>query len=350
MTMPNWPVENRARTIAALPALGLKLPAAITKAIAAFEAAQEMRVPAPPAPGQPVRLALADTAIDLFAATAERGAKTITLDPAPIARARTAEQEANDLAVLAREVKAAAATGLCGVCDEHYSAVLAALRAAYREHAAALIGHAKLIPPGTNDRAALDAGGALRTAYLAAEKAVAAIRQLQAALFEVADEPTRGPISDRLEQALGFVRTPVVCDALRPMARSRGAATSARSTATSVPPGRSPMSMSGGCRRGARPPTAPTRSSSSGGRPRSRQRRARCAGKIVRAGHRHPRPHARQVVADPVSRPIGVGGGRGLPEPPAPNRRSAAQSYRPTFQQFADVTRATSKGECGLGR
>lgn len=214
MTMPNWPVENRARTIAALPALGLKLPAAITKAIAAFEAAQEMRVPAPPAPGQPVRLALADTAIDLFAAAAERGAKTITLDPAPIARARTAEQEANDLAVLAREVKAAAATGLCQVCDEHYSAVLAALRAAYREHAAALIGHAKLIPPGTNDRAALDAGGALRTAYLAAEKAVAAIRQLQAALFEVADEPTPGPIPDRLEQALGFVRTPVVCDAL----------------------------------------------------------------------------------------------------------------------------------------
>ncbi len=214
MTMPYWPVENRARMIAALPGLGLRLPAAVTKAIAAFEAAQQIVPAPPPAPGQAARLALADTAIGLFAAAAERGAKTITLDPAPIARARAAEQEAADLAALAREVKAAAATGLCGVCDEHYNAVLAALRAAYREHAAALIGHAKLIPPGTNDRAALDAGGAVRDAYLAAEKAVAAIRQLQAALFEVAGEPTRGPIPGRLEQALAFVRTPVVYDAL----------------------------------------------------------------------------------------------------------------------------------------
>jgi uncharacterized protein (TIGR03083 family) len=64
------------------------------------------------------------------------------------------------------------------------------------------------------------------------------------------------------------------------------------------------------------------------------------------------RSHVGQVGRPRRRRPADRGrrGGGVLPPAGRSHRRSAAQSYRPTFQQFADVTRATSEGECGLGR
>lgn len=210
MTMPL--IAHRATQLAALPSLGLKLPVTVTRAIAAYQAAQEVRVP-PPARGRAANLALADTAINLFTSAAERGAKTITLDPAPIARARAAEQEAIDRAALAHEVKAAAATGLCDICDRHQAALLGALRARHNTLVTGLIQHAAKLPPGVDDQVALREGGEIRESYLAARDLAAAIEQLRAAVIEVVDTPVRGGgMPGLLERGLSYVKTTAISD------------------------------------------------------------------------------------------------------------------------------------------
>jgi hypothetical protein len=79
----------------------------------------------------------------------------------------------------------------------------------------ALIGHARQIPPGISDRAALEARGDLRDAYLAAEKVVATIERLRVVLHSVAAEPVlHGQVTDLLERGLNYVKTPAIADGM----------------------------------------------------------------------------------------------------------------------------------------
>jgi hypothetical protein len=204
--------EHRARALADLPALGVKLPVTVAKAISGFEHAMAMRAKEPPQPGQAVRLAIADYATDLADGALMQGRAPSTPDPRRIARAREREQAAIDTADVTREIRTAAVITLSQICDQQQSVILAALRARYREQVTALIGHARQIPPGTSDRAALEAGGAIRDAYLAAEEVVVTIERLRAVLHSVAPEPSQGPVPGLLERGLSFVKTTAVSD------------------------------------------------------------------------------------------------------------------------------------------
>jgi hypothetical protein len=121
--------EHRARALADLPALGVKLPVTVAKAISGFEHAMAMHAKAPPQPGQAVRLAVADYATDLAEGALMHGRAPSAPDPRRIARAREREQAAIDTADVTREIRTAAVITLNHICDQQQGAILAALRA-----------------------------------------------------------------------------------------------------------------------------------------------------------------------------------------------------------------------------
>lgn len=212
MTTPNRLIEHRAAQLASLSALGLELPAAVTKAIAGYEGSMAMRVPAPPQPGQAAWLAIADYATSLVERACTAGRAPAAPDPGKIAAARAAEQAALDVAAVAAAIRGAAAVVLCRIADEHLRAVLAAIRAAHERAITELAGHARKLPPGADEQMALQQGGQVRTSYLAAVDLIGRAEGLRALFRFVEDAPTSGYAPDLLEQALSYLRTPLIYD------------------------------------------------------------------------------------------------------------------------------------------
>jgi hypothetical protein len=214
MTTPNRLIEHRAERLAALasPGLGVKLPAAVARAITGYQACQQASVPAPPQPGQAARQAIAGHAADLADAALGAGRAPADPDPAKVAAAREREQAALDRAAIAAEVRAAATIGLCRITDEHLRAVLAAIRAAHAEAITDLTGHARQLPPGADGDMALQQGGAIREHYLAAVDLIARAEQLREVFRFVEDAQPGGYAPDLMEMAVTYLRTPMIYD------------------------------------------------------------------------------------------------------------------------------------------
>jgi hypothetical protein len=112
--MPHPLAARRAAQLAALPDLGLTLPAEVRKPITTYKAVMGLRAPAiPPA----AAMVTADLAIDRWHATAGKGSTTVSLDTAPIREARQREQDAADQRALIIELQGAAVNGLCQAVD-----------------------------------------------------------------------------------------------------------------------------------------------------------------------------------------------------------------------------------------
>jgi len=205
--------EYRASNVAALadPALGVKLPAAVAKAIRGYQACQQVRPPAPPPQGA-ARLAVVDAGIDLAEDALSAGRPPAAPDPAKIAAAREREQAALDAAAIVAEVRAAAVIGLNRITDEHRAAVFTAIRARHAELVTELTGHARELPPGADEQVALQQGGATREHYLAAVDLVNRIEALRGLFRDVEDAPAHGAAPGLMELAVTYLRTPLFYD------------------------------------------------------------------------------------------------------------------------------------------
>ena len=162
----------------ALPALiGGTLPPEVTSALRAHDAAGKMTMPAPTRPGELASAALAAAAAQAVQAAARTG--TITLDPAPLAAARLAEQRARDEAELATAVRDAATAGVCAAADRHAPALTKAIQARHGQAVRELAALAAQLPPGVNDDLALETGDPLRSDYLQARDLVLELGRLR---------------------------------------------------------------------------------------------------------------------------------------------------------------------------
>jgi hypothetical protein len=201
--------EFRAGTLAALPQLDIVVPAAIRTAIAGYQAVMALPVPAPPNHGADRRAitALADElARDVL--TGQRpAAPPLPLDVTAITRARQDDQDAIDRAALARELRSAAAVVLCQVFDgENAQQVIGAIQAKHQTVAADVSKRARRLPPGADERSALETGGQHRADWLACRDHVAFLARLREALRLVDDGTPPEPV-DGLSFCSGWERS-----------------------------------------------------------------------------------------------------------------------------------------------
>jgi hypothetical protein len=174
--------------LAGLAGLGIPLPAAVSRAIAAHAAAQTVPVPALPHPGEPARQAARDLAAELARAAAESATPTFDLaDVTPVTEARANEQRAIDRHTVATELRDAAARLLGETVAAHRGEVTAAIQAKYTTAVAELVKRARRLPAGATDELALEAGGLHRADWIAGRDLVAGMDRLRAALRLVDD-------------------------------------------------------------------------------------------------------------------------------------------------------------------
>jgi hypothetical protein len=189
--------ENKAGKLAALPQLGIAVPATVSAAITGYEAVMALPVPAPPLRPDADRRAITALADELArgALTGKRPAAVPQpLDVTAITRARQDDQDALDRAALARELRSAAAVVLCQVFSgENGQQVIGAIQARHAEVVDGLCKRARRLPPGADETSALEQGGQHRTDWLACRDAVAELARLRDALRQVDSRPPPPP-------------------------------------------------------------------------------------------------------------------------------------------------------------
>jgi hypothetical protein len=200
-------VSNQAGQIAAMArTLKITLPAEVTAAAGAYEAAGKMTAgPPPPDPGQVLAAQAADLA---RAALAGPSALAAGLDPAPAATARQAQQAHADRASLAAETRAATERQLVTTVRQHRGAVVAAIQARYAAVTRQLTGRAARLPLGITDETALRSGEKVRADFLAALDLLDEAGQLRAAVAVAAGSaPPPDAQVDRVAAATAYEKT-----------------------------------------------------------------------------------------------------------------------------------------------
>jgi hypothetical protein len=184
--MPSTDPRYTTGRLAALADLGIGLPIKVTRAIAAFRAAEQIQVPAPPRPGVLTRQAAITEAGRLARQAAESARPSFDLsDVSAVAAARAEEQAAADRQVLAQEVRDAAALVLAEAVAQSRGEVITAIQAKHRSIVADLCKRARRLPPGASEQTALETGGQHRADFLAARDAVAELARLREAIRPV---------------------------------------------------------------------------------------------------------------------------------------------------------------------
>jgi hypothetical protein len=200
-------ISNQAQQIAAMArTLNINIPAEVTAAVTACEAAAKMTTgPPPPDPGQ----VLAAQAADLARATlADPAALADALDPAPAAAARQAQQAHADRTSLAAEVQAALERQLVTTVRQHQGAVVGAIQARYATVTGQLASRAARLPLGIDDQAALRSGEKVRADFLAALDLLDEAAQLRAAVAVAAGTaPPPDAQVDRVAAATAYEKT-----------------------------------------------------------------------------------------------------------------------------------------------
>jgi hypothetical protein len=197
--------------LAGLAGLGIPLPAAVTQAIAAFTAAQALRVPAPPHPGEPARQAARDLAARLARTAAASATPTFDLsDVSAVAAASAEEQRAIDRSEVARELRDAAALLLRETVAAHYAEVTGAIQHQYQATVTEVVKRARRLPPGATDVSALETGGQHRADWIACRDLVAELDRLRQAL-RLVDGPPPEPV-DGLSFCAGYERSGKLAD------------------------------------------------------------------------------------------------------------------------------------------
>jgi hypothetical protein len=206
-------ITARADALARLTQLGLDdLPEPLTRAITAYGAIMALRPPEPP-PGP--RAAITAQAGEALAAAIRKGSTTVTIDPGPVAQARAAEAAHRDQVEILAALRELAPAEVCRITDQHRAQVVAALQRKHAQIIAQLVPAARRLPPGITDQQALDAGGRVRTDFLATRDLAAEAEQLRAVLVDVQDVPLRGEMPGSLEISLAYVTDTTVYDAPR---------------------------------------------------------------------------------------------------------------------------------------
>jgi hypothetical protein len=196
----------RAQQLAALAQLDLTLPVAVTTAITGYQ--NVMALPPPQVPDRGADQRATRALADELARAALLGGKrpSVPLDVTPIRDSRQADQDGIDRVNLARELRESAAAELCAIFGRNARPVITALQARHREVMGELARHARALPEGADDQAALEAGGQVREHYLAARDLTATITQLRDAMRLTEDrQPDAG--ADGLELCLMFEKT-----------------------------------------------------------------------------------------------------------------------------------------------
>jgi len=251
----------RAAALASVTELGLDgLPAEVTRTVVAYDSVMALGLPEPP-PGP--QAAVTAQAREALSAACRKGSTTIVVDPGPVAAARAAEAAHRDQAAILAALRELAPLELCRTADQHRGQIVAALKARHAQIIAQLVPAAHRLPPGIDDRAALDQGGQVRVDFIAVRGLSAEAERLRAVLTDVEDVPGRGQIPSGLEISLTHIRDP---------RSTTGRAASTASPAARSTTGRSAPRLSpptGGCRPQPSAPPAPPRSSRTAGSPGS---------------------------------------------------------------------------------
>jgi hypothetical protein len=193
--MPHIDPRYTVGQLAALADLGIELPPAVTNAITAFGAAEQIRTPAPPRPGVLVRQAMT--------AEADRLARDAAASPTPsfdvtdvsaITAARAEEQAIIDRQAFAAEVRDAAALVLAEAVTQARDEVTASIQHKHQAIVTDLVKRARRLPPGADDQTALEAGGQHRADYLTVRDHVAELARLRTALRSVDSHPPPEPV------------------------------------------------------------------------------------------------------------------------------------------------------------
>ena len=180
----------RSDQLADLDTLRVTLPAPVAGAIRAYRASLTVLAERPPLPGTLAAEAAAAEA--RRQAVAAASGKPFTLDPKAVTAARHKEGELADAELLAAAIRDAAAAHLTETVQTHMAATIGALQARHRDLMTDLVQRAKRLPPGTDDETALEAGGEIRTDFLAARDLVAEEDVLREAVRIVEHAPSRG--------------------------------------------------------------------------------------------------------------------------------------------------------------
>jgi hypothetical protein len=125
----------------------------------------------------------------------------------PVTRARQDDQDDTDRAALARELRSAAAVVLCQVLSgENGQQVIGAIQARHADVADGLCKRARRLPPGADERSALETGGQHRADWLAVRDAVAILHRLREAIRLVDPGVPPAP-DDGLSMCVGWERS-----------------------------------------------------------------------------------------------------------------------------------------------
>jgi hypothetical protein len=201
--------EFRAERLAELAQFDLALPATIRTAINGYLGVMALPVPVAPYPGADRRV-ITDLADRLArdALTGKRpAAPPVPLDVTAVSRARQADQDDQDRAVLARELRAAAAVVLVQVFSgENGQQVIGAIQARHADVVDGLVKRARRLPPGADEQTALETGGQHRTDWLACRDAVAELARLREAI-RLVDHGTPPGLDDGLAFCSGWEQT-----------------------------------------------------------------------------------------------------------------------------------------------
>jgi hypothetical protein len=205
--MPSTDPRYTTGKLVALADLNIPLPPGVSRAVAAFGAAEQIRVPAPPRPGVLARQAMAAQADRLARQAAATARPSFDLgDVSPVIEARAEEQAAADRQALAQEVRDAAALVLAEAVAEHAGEVIAAIQARHAEVVDGLCKRARRLPPGADEQTALEAGGQHRADFLAARDDVAELARLKDAL-RLADDGVPPDPDDGMSVCSGWERS-----------------------------------------------------------------------------------------------------------------------------------------------
>ena len=203
----------RAAALASVTELGLDgLPAEVTRTVVAYDSVMALGLPEPP-PGP--QAAVTAQAREALSAACRKGSTTIVVDPGPVAAARAAEAAHRDQAAILAALRELAPLELCRTADQHRGQIVAALKARHAQIIAQLVPAAHRLPPGIDDRAALDQGGQVRVDFIAVRDLSAEAERLRAVLTDVEDVPGRGQIPGGLEISLTHIRDPRIYDGPR---------------------------------------------------------------------------------------------------------------------------------------
>jgi hypothetical protein len=192
-------IDHRADQLAGLPALGIRLPETVTRALASYQAAMKLPIPPRPEP-RVLDQAIAGRAAELVRETPPGKLGELAGDVSAVIAARRGAEEAELRAALAAEVKSAAAELVCQtVSGDTGAQVVAAVQAKYGAAVTDLASRAARLPPGVTTETALTAGGATREHLLKVRDLIAELTVLRAALIHV-----EGPGAESLARGDGL--------------------------------------------------------------------------------------------------------------------------------------------------